>query len=289
MNYIIFSILSGILLGTFGLAWMHHLVHKYKLFNLSVFWKFHKAHHSQDDPEQILKNEFTMPMYALIRTAIYLNPINWTILDFLIFLLCAYKSSIILPLLLGVFIAENIGYLQHTYDGHPIDFTNKFDNLFGFDCGYHSLHHLKETKHKVNTEVVFGLFASYFWLFLIILLYPLLIINKTKPTIPGAYAYNFWQNLSNYRAQEGLSILNLVRRMPSIFDNPKILIQYVAIIFGIDTVKNDTSHDISQIRNIYNYVKPNNFRIIRSKGRIIEGHHRYLSNPDFNWDFLDID
>lgn len=267
---VLYIILTGSFLGTFGLAWSHHIVHKYGLFGISIVWIHHLKHHKKDDPEQKLKRTNHMAGYAAKRTVKYLNIKNWQPLDFAVGLLGLVIPPLGLSFIVGLYVAECIGYLQHTYNGHPIDFTCKFDNYIGLNCGKHSKHHNKKIKYKVKTPVLLGIVCANFWVLVCLSLYPLLLINKKRATIPGAYLYGFWQNAANYKALYGNSITNLLYRASSIFDNPYILLQYFRIMF---TGKGD--HDISDIRNIYNFIKEKgNSTVVRYQGQIIEGRHR---------------
>jgi hypothetical protein len=38
---------------------------------------------------------------------------------------------------------------------------------------------------------------------------------------------DFYKNIANYKEANGISFRKLIYRMPSIFDKPKILIQYI--------------------------------------------------------------
>lgn len=286
----------GILLGTVGLAWMHYCVHKYDIFNISIVWKKHKLHHLGNDLEQKQRQLYTMPMYSLVRTVGYFAFWDWSILDLVVFILGILYPNIGFIVLMGIFVAENIGYLQHTYLDHPICFTNKFDNLIGFDCGYHTKHHGNDSQYSTNTEVIWGLFCSYLWLLIVLVLYPIMIFNPTKANVPGAYIFGFFRNLANYRKQEGFSIVPLLRRMPSIFDDPSILSNYIRIMFRKEITawfvvhkidkphRLNYSHPISNNRNVYKLgLVPTNKRVLVYKNEILEGHHRHDADLDLDY------
>jgi hypothetical protein len=90
---------------------------------------------------------------------------------------------------------------------------------------------------------------------------------------------DFYKNIANYKEANGISFRKLIYRMPSIFDKPKILIQYIRLIFGYSnkTELPELSHDISQIRNIYNYIDFDRKSITIKNGKVTEGHHRYMA------------
>jgi len=273
-------ILSGVFLGTIGLAWSHLLVHRYNLFWISICWEKHLSHHSDDTEEFNLKKDNNILVYSIKRLRIYLNPKNWKILDYLYLVSCCLNPYLIITYLIALYIACNIEYLQHDYQNYPIDFTNKFDNFIGFGFGNHTSHHgYMEVKNKIDTEFYIGLFAMYFWMLIVVLFYPILVISTKKSNGAGDYSYNLLQNIANYKELNGTSFSKLIHRMPSIFDKPKILIQYVKLMFGI--TNNNTehpyfSHDISPIRNIYMKGAPYSVNdIVIKDGKILEGHHRY--------------
>ncbi len=285
-------LLMGIFFGTYGLAWAHHLVHKYNLFYISIIWRYHKLHHLINDPEQPNRQRYSLPLYGLVSSLKYFNLLKWTLLDWVVVIVGIIYPTLGLSFLVGIFISENIGYLQHTYEGTPVNFTNKFDNLIGLSCGMHAKHHNKESNYNVNTEVIFGLTCAYVWLIICVILYPFLLFSFKRSNIPGAYLFGFFQNLANYRAIEGRSIRSLIYRMPSVFDKPILLWQYLRIIFRKECVKGIVntgniytnklyySHEVSNIRNIYNYKAPQNNKILIYHNQIIEGHHRYAAKSD---------
>jgi len=293
---VLITILLGVFLGTFGSAWTHYFVHKFNLLESSIIWKNHLQHHLGVDTEQADRRKYTMPVYSLIRTLTYLEFSRWTWLDFGLFVISITFPVFGFAFLIGIFITENFGFLQHTYDGDCVDFTNKFWNKIANNQGYHSEHHGESVcKHSTDVEVITGLVAAYAWLFVSLLLYPVMVLNWAKPTVKGAYIFGFFTNLANYKAMEGISMTPLLRRMPSIFDNPKILIHYMKIIFRkeknvlgktskyIDkTSKLKQSHDISGIRNVYkeNPSMIKNKEILIYKDEILEGHHRHFSLED---------
>ena len=102
----------------------------------------------------------------------------------------------------------------------------------------------------------------YSWVFIYMVLYPLMVLCPFTPK------------------HSGLSLSDALHRMPSIFDKPKILIQYIRLFFGLSNITEvpEFSHDISQNRNIYNYIDHNKDDIIFKDGLIVDGHHRYMAN-----------
>lgn len=297
MLYVLCILALGLFLGSFGAVWTHYLVHKFDLLDSSIIWKNHKHHHAGTDTEQADRRKYTMPMYALVRTLTYFEVSRWTWLDLGLFWLSLAFPIFGFSFLLGIFITENWGFLQHSYKGDAVNFTNKFWNKYGCNQGFHSEHHKEdEVKHEVDTEIITGLLAAYAWFGVCLLLFPLLIlIPKSWAKVPGAYIFGFWTNLANYKVHEGLSLIPLLRRMPSIFDNPKILFHYLTIIFRMESdvtgqikkyqgIKDKLkgSHAISSIRNVYqDYPEMiKNKNILVYKDEILEGHHRHFSLQD---------
>lgn len=278
----ILSILFGIFLGSIGLAWMHHLVHKFRLYSTSICWKYHKLHHSANDPEFAMKQNTDIMSYSIKRFFVYMNFKEWTLLDWGLFMACLAIPKLGLSVTIGLFMTCNIEYLQHDYNNYPVDFTNKFDNWIGLNFGKHTEHHGKRTvKHEVTTEFYVGMVAMYTWLVICVILYPALLLNPVKPNNPGVYKYGLFTNLANYKAMNGISFQKLMYRMPSLFDKPKILIQYIRLIFGMEneTELSELSHDVSQIRNIYMYRTDLPMNGIKTfNGKVIEGHHRYMAS-----------
>lgn len=273
-------LLLGLFLGTVGLAWMHEIVHKWKLFNISICWKYHLLHHGKNDPELELKRNNDIISYSLKRLLIYMNVRKWRWLDFLTLGLCIYNPMLFLTVFSALFIVCNIEYLQHDYNNYPVDFCNKFDNFIGLNFGKHTKHHgYNQVKHEVDTEFYVGFFAMYIWFFVCLLFYPILLINPKKPNEPGIYKYGLLQNISNYKASNGNSFRKLLYRMPSIFDKPKILIQYIRLMFGFSnkTELPELTHDVSNIRNIYLFKELPLDGITFNNGKVTEGHHRYIA------------
>lgn len=280
-GYSNYWLLIGLFFGSVGLCGWHELVHRFNLYNISIVWKQHKLHHinynNAKDCEFTLRRKYPLPIYASYKTLLYFKYFTkWSIFDYLILLLGIIQPTFGLACLFAIFIAENISFLQHTYNGIPIDFTNKFDNFIGCDFGAHASHHGTKTKYKISTLFWWGLFCAYLWLIFVISFYPLLKLSHRKANVPGVYKYSLMQNIANYIALNGRSIYPLLWRASSVFDKPIILIQYLSIIFGYKVIP---SHDISEARNIYKqgvFVDPNAL-IILYKGKCIEGHHRFAA------------
>lgn len=281
MLYVIGVILTGVFFGTFCMAWAHELVHKYRLFNISLIWKYHALHHQKNDPEyELKKKNICIVEYAFLSTLRYLNPLKWTVLDFIVFGVGCYVPFLGLSFLFGIFVAEHIGYLQHAKDNTPVDFTNKFCNKWGLGCGHHAEHHRTTTHYSTDTNVLYGLLVMYIWASLSVFLYPLLLlVDKDKANYSGVYCFGLIQNMRNYKHRNGISMRKLLHRMPSIFDKPKLLGQYTKLMFNSKPLTTEFAHDISQIRNIYNFTdckEPEN--VVIYKGTVYDGHHRLLSN-----------
>ena len=269
----------GLFLGTYGLAWMHHLVHKYDMFNTSIVWKEHLKHHGNNDPEHALKQTNDYFRYSFKRVFYYLTNLKrWGVADYMTLILCLIHPPLFISVVVGLFVAENIAYLQHDYSGYPVNFTNRFDNFIGLNAGAHAEHHNKPMKHKVGTQIFFGLLCTYVWGLLVILLYPTLKISTKRANVPGVYAFGFLQNVANYKAENGESVVPLLYKTPSFFDNPGILWQHINLIFTgkVLTTNPDVSHDISDIRNMYNHTGvEKGFTPTTYNGRVWDGHHRF--------------
>lgn len=278
------QVFIGIFLGTFGLAWQHHMAHKFNLFRISYFWGLHQLHHKKNDPEQVLRKKYPMSVYAVISSIKYLKV--WNYKGYEIVYIGLLSCFGMLPaFLISLYIAECIGYLQHDYDGNPIDFTNRFDNFVGFDCGYHSKHHKNPAGGSTNTEVIFGLFISHLFIVCVILLMPIYILNPLKSNIKGVTLFGFFQNLANVRAEEGFIPYRVLYRMSSVFDKPQLFIQYFRCLFNKEDnfnikflsvgLSNNETHDVSDIRNIYRF-RPDLDKgdVITYKNKVVSGHHR---------------
>lgn len=274
-------IILGIFLGTYGLAWMHFLVHKYDMWRSSVVWSHHLLHHSKlVDLEFVQRRKYDIITYSAVRTFNYIKDFrNWGYMDYLAILIAVAEPGLLISYLVGIFISENIGYLQHDYSGQAVDFTNRFDNFISLNAGHHSKHHGHTTKHRVETQIFIGLFAMYCWWIIVAIIYVPMRFNPKRSNLKGVYKFDILTNLANYREANGTDISKLIYRSTSIFDKPKILGQYVQMIFGRTPVaeKPYLSHDISNIRNIYLFTSEivDTKDVVWYEGKIVEGHHRY--------------
>jgi len=282
-------IIDSLLIGTIGLSITHDLYHKWGFLKGTVFYRYHSLHHNPRlDPER-KQREKGILKYILIRIVCYLNPLNWKLLDAIIFgciLLGGWNS--IFTFFLALCIIEFIGFHQHSIDNKAVSTKNKMTNLISNNSGFHFRHHGEENIYHWDYGVIVGFLSSILWLVICLSLYPLLFIKWPKANFAGAYLFGFSQNVGNYIEANGRSINNLLYRTSSVFDKPKLIFQYLNLMFrnekkelqqieftgDISTL--DLSHDLSAARNIYNIKDKENDvgNVIVFNNQVIEGHHR---------------
>jgi hypothetical protein len=281
----------ALLLATLGLSLSHSLVHKYNIYRWSVLYRVHHDHHiPSKDPEKPLR---TLLWNEYVRSKLKLYLVSeWTVLDYLlVVILLFYGIKAVVAALLALTMVELIGFCQHTIDNRAVNCYNYFMNSLSDDSGLHSKHHGEvDSNYSWKYGAMTGLLASGLWILICCFLRVLLLFPWPKANIPGAYLFGFAQNVGNYVAANGRSVANLLHRVPSIFEQPTLLFEYlvamirkakigkykVVSIEGKEGLK--YSHGICQNRNIYMFgCKPSGGDIIIFRDTIIEGHHRYAA------------
>ena len=282
------SILVGYLLGTFGLAYSHIIVHKFKLYNISICWKLHMDHHRGLDLGDWNGHLISYMGHRISR---YLDIRRLSILDLASIAISIAVWQIGIALLVALVVSESIGYFQHDSSGRAIDNTNRLENLIGLNVGRHSAHHNMPLGGTVNTFTLLALPCVYLWVIIVYSLKPLLFIVKKEPTVAGAYLFGFTQNVANYRAIHGQNLDNVLWRCSSIYDKPSLLVEYLLAMFNSDlkgkefrleygeSIASDISfsHGVSSARNVYlsgNKKIEGGPPVIIFDKKVIEGHHR---------------
>jgi hypothetical protein len=281
----------ALLLATLGLSLSHSLVHKYGISHWSVLYDVHRDHHNPSkDPESFLR-KLPWHQYIIHKLKLYFTG-RWTIVDYvLIGLLLVYGIKAIVAALLALVMVELIGFCQHTMDGKAVNCYNYFMNSLSDNSGLHSSHHGEvDSNYPWQYGAMTGLLASGLWILTCCFLRTLLIFPWPKANVPGAYLFGFAQNVGNYVAANGRSVMNLFHRVPSIFEQPTLLLEYLIAMTKKVTIGRykvvpigdkaglKYSHGICQNRNIYRFGhKPSGGVIIVFRDTIIEGHHRYAA------------
>lgn len=292
---------TAILLATIGLALSHAIVHKYNLFHLTVLYRVHRDHHNPEtDPEAALRRE-GLPRYVKGKLLVYLKG-KWTALDFLLVAFLAISGPLaVATALLALVMVEVIGFHQHTPNDIPIDSHNRFTNYISGDSGLHAAHHGRTTDTHSPTPweygALTGLLAALTWAAICLFLRILLLLPWPKANVPGAYLFGFRQNVGNYIGANGRSVGNLLLRIPSVFEKPSLLPQYLKAMTRKEKITGfklvtptqtsiealSLSHGVCRNRNIYltefsdSPAPPSKAPIVVYGGTVIEGHHRYMA------------
>lgn len=141
------------------------------------------------------------------------------------------------------------------------------------------------------------LLAALTWATICMFLRILLLLPWPKANVPGAYLFGFRQNVGNYIGANGRSVRNLLLRIPSVFEKPSLIPQYLKAMIRNERLKGfklvtptqssikslSLSHGVCRNRNVYipdyndSPPPPSNAPIVIYKGAVIEGHHRYMA------------